>query len=294
MKPIIKYRGGKSKEIKYFEQYIPQDYDRYIEPFFGGGALYFYLEPQKAIINDINKNLMNFYSEISQKYDIIKKELSDIEKIYIANRNEFDKLKKDTPDQHVLDLNEKLYYSIRDMYNNKVEKKYSDSTIYYFINKTSYSGMIRYNSSGEFNVPFGRYKNFNTQLITINHAKLLKNTQILCGDYENIFSMATENDFMFLDPPYDCIFSDYGNIETKDGFLEKEHRRLAKNFYKLKCKDMMVIGKTKLTEELYKDYIIGEYQKNYSVNIRNRFRAAATHIIVVNYDWRVNTNGKDI
>ena len=78
MKPIIKYRGGKSKEIKYFEQYIPQDYDRYIEPFFGGGALYFYLEPQKAIINDINKNLMNFYSEISQKYDIIKKELSDI------------------------------------------------------------------------------------------------------------------------------------------------------------------------------------------------------------------------
>ncbi len=294
MKPIIKYRGGKSKEIKYFEQYIPKNYDRYIEPFFGGGALFFYLEPQKAIINDINKNLMNFYSEISQKYDIIKTELSDIEKKYNDNRIRFEKLKKGNPNQHVLDLNEKLYYSIRDMYNNKTKKKYNDSTIYYFINKTSYSGMIRYNSNGEFNVPFGRYKNFNTELITMNHIKLLKNAKILCRDYEKVFKMAKKNDFMFLDPPYDCVFNDYGNEETKNGFLEKEHRRLAENFYNLKCKGMMVIGKTKLTEELYKDYIIGEYKKNYSVNIRNRFKATATHIIVVNYDWTVDTNGQDI
>ena len=151
--------------------------------------------------------------------------------------------------------------------------------------------MIRYNANGEFNVPFGRYKNFNTDLITEKHSKLLKQAQIVCGDYEKIFKTAKEDDFMFLDPPYDCVFSDYGNEETKNGFLENEHKRLAQNFYELKCKAMMVIGKTELTENLYKDYIIGEYEKDYSVNIKNRFKSKATHIIVVNYKLEGNVNG---
>ncbi len=291
MKPIIKYRGGKSKEVKYFEKYIPKNYNKYLEPFFGGGAVYFYLEPKKAIINDINKNLMKFYIELSKNYLQIKKELTDIENEYKKNRESFELLKESKPNSHVLDKNEQLYYDIRNMYNNKVKKIYNDATIYYFINKTSYSGMIRYNANGEFNVPFGRYKNFNTDLITEEHINLLKNTEIMCGDYEKVFELAEKNDFMFLDPPYDCVFSDYGNIETKDGFLEDEHRRLAKNFYKLKCKAMMVIGKTPLTEELYKDYIVGEYEKNYAVNIRNRFKSTATHIIVVNYDLDGVKNG---
>ena len=286
MKPMIKYRGGKSNEIKNFFKYIPKNYDRYIEPFFGGGALFFYLEPKRSIINDINKNLMNFYFEVSKYYLDVKKELVSLHNIYQKNREEFDQLKKLSPHEHVIDHNEELYYSIRNMYNLKSEKKYHDATIYYFINKTAYSGMIRYNAHGEYNVPFGRYKSFNIDVIDDEHALLLKNALIYCGDYERIFHMARENDFMFLDPPYDCVFSDYGNEETKDGFLESEHRRLALEFSHLPCKAMMIIGKTPLTEELYRDYIVDEYEKSYAVNIRNRFKSTATHLVVVNYDWR--------
>jgi len=283
MKPLVKYRGGKSKEIPHLEKHIPKFSGRYIEPFFGGGAMFFYLEPKKAIINDINSKLMAFYKGVKSDFGTLKKELSEIEKIYRINRQKFDRLKALTPTERVNDDNEVLYYQIRDMFNDLVEKKYSDALLYFFINKTAYSGMIRYNAKGEFNVPYGRYANLNTSLVTKAHSKLLANTEIYNCDYKNIFEMAEENDFMFLDPPYDCIFSDYGNIEHKDGFNEKNHSELANAYKQLKCKALMVIGRTPLTEKLYSDMIVDEYGKSYAVNIRNRFKASASHILISNY-----------
>ena len=88
---------------------------------------------------------------------------------------------------------------------------------------------------------------------------------------------------MLLDPPYDCVFSDYGNEEYKDGFNDDSHEELAEAFRNLPCRALLVIGRTPLTERLYGDMIIDEYEKSYSVNIRNRFKAAATHILVANY-----------
>ena len=164
-----------------------------------------------------------------------------------------------------------------------VEKKYSDALLYFFINKTAYSGMIRYNSKGEFNVPYGRYANLNTSLATKAHSKLLSKTEIYNLDYKDIFEMAEEDDFMFLDPPYDCVFSDYGNAEHKDGFNERNHIELANQYKNLKCKALMVIGRTPLTEKLYGDYIVDEYGKSYAVNIRNRFKSEASHILISNY-----------
>lgn len=157
------------------------------------------------------------------------------------------------------------------------------ATLYYFINKTAYSGMIRYNARGEYNVPFGRYKNFNTELITAEHSQLLQQAQILNVDYSVVFNYACPDDFIFLDPPYDCIFSDYGNEEYRGGFNEDAHRLLAKRFRKLKCPALLVIGRTPLTEELYGDLMIDEYAKTYAVNIRNRFHSEASHILVANY-----------
>ena len=95
--------------------------------------------------------------------------------------------------------------------------------------------------------------------------------------------MTNEDDFLFLNPPYDCVFSDYGNKNMKNGFGEDRHRKLAEDFRKLKCKALMVIGKTPLTEELYGDLIIAEYQKSYAVNIKNRFKSESKHILVANY-----------
>lgn len=283
MNPMIKYRGGKSKEISHFISNMPKNYNRYIEPFFGGGALYFYLEPQNAIINDVNTKLYSFYKQMQEEYPSVRKQLDELQMVYEQNQKEYEGLKKKHPEERVENKNEALYYKIRDMFNHKIESEYLEAVVYFFINKTAYSGMIRYNAKGEYNVPFGRYKNLNTKLITDKHYELLKRTEIYNYDYSEIFNMAGNNDFIFLDPPYDCVFSDYGNEAYRDGFGENEHRRLANDFANLSCKSMLVIGKTALTEELYGKYIVEEYDKSYAVNIRNRFKADAKHIIVTNY-----------
>lgn len=283
MKPMLKYRGGKTKEIPNIVCYVPQFYGRYIEPFVGGGALYFYLEPREAIINDINKKLINFYKGVRDYFPRLRKELDEIEVLYENNRRDYEVLKANIPDERVEDKNEVLYYFLRDMFNNKVSKEYSDALLYYFINKTAYSGMIRYNASGDFNVPYVRYKHLSTKQVSFSHCELLKRTEILNADYCEIFNMCKDDDFVFLDPPHNCVFSDYGNVEYKDGFNEDSHRRLAEEFRNIPCKALMVIGKTSLTEELYGQFIVDEYEKSYSVNIRNRFKSEAKHLVIVNY-----------
>lgn len=279
---MLKYRGGTSREISEILPFVPSDYKRYVEPFFGGGAMYFFLEPEHALINDLNRPLMDFYCGVRNDYPSLRGELDELEAEYLENRAEFEALKAKNPGTRVSDGNEALYYHLRDIYNGKSEG-YSPAATYFFINKTSYSGMIRYNKRGEFNVPYGRYKRFNTQLVSKKHSELLQSAEITCGDYEEVFKRCQKDDFVFLDPPYDCVFSDYGNEETPDGFTEREHRRLAEAYYKLPSKALMVIGLTDLTYELYKDSIVHEYAKSYAVNIRNRFKSAGKHILVANY-----------
>ena len=282
MRAVVKYRGGKSKEIKQFKKYIPNGYNKFFEPFVGGGAVFFSLVPQSSVINDINPKLMAFYRDLKDNYPILKKQLSTLQKIYEKNQKEYKRKKQAFPDTRIENKNESLYYEMREEFNHPTGN-WLEGTTYFFINKTAYSGMIRYNSKGEFNVPYGRYANFNTNLITYEHHKLLQRTEIHNRDYQSIFELANADDFMFLDPPYDCIFNDYGNLSQSNGFDEEHHIRLAKSFYKLKCKALMVISKTDFIENLYQDYIINEYAKSYAVNIKNRFKSEAKHLIVANY-----------
>lgn len=283
MKPILKYVGGKSKEISNYIKLIPK-FETYYEPFLGGGATYFYLEPNKAVIGDINTSLINFYKEIgSDKFKIIKRELLNIQKEYEVNRSAFMTKKLLSLESKIKDCNENLYYKIRDMFNNKIKNEYTYATIYFFINKTAYSGMIRYNTKGEFNVPYGRYANFNTELLIEKHHNLLSKAEIYNGGYERSFEIAGVNDFIFLDPPYDTVFSDYGNEVFTGEFKEVEHRKLAADFKNLSAPAMMIISETPLIKELYKGYIIASYPKSYSVNIRNRIKSEANHLIITNY-----------
>ena len=283
MKPLVKYRGGKSKEIPQIVQHIPVFEGRYIEPFFGGGALFFHLEMRNAVINDINPKLMAFYFGVKDDYPRLRRELDEIGQLYADNRADFEVQKTRASGGYVEDKNERLYYKIRDMYNGLTEKQFSDALIYFFINKTAYSGMIRYNAKGEFNVPYGRYRHFNTNLVTWQHHELLRTATVLNEDYTAVFDKVKSDDFMFLDPPYDCVFSDYGNDEYKNGFGDDAHEKLCGDFKNLPCKTLLVIGRTPLTEKLYGGMIVDEYEKSYAVNIRNRFKSAARHILVANY-----------
>lgn len=288
MKPMIKYRGGKSKELPRLLPHVPKFRGRYIEPFFGGGAMYFHLCHKNAVINDINQRLIGFYTAVRDNYPELMAELNDIGASYTANRLDFEQRKALHPNERVPDANEELYYRLRDMYNGITKSTYSQAALYYFINKTAYSGMIRFNAKGEFNVPYGRYRHFNIGLITPYHSQLLSTIEILNVDYSRIFEQASSDNFIFLDPPYDCVFSDYGNNEYKEGFGEEEHRRLAEDFRNLRCKALMVIGGTPFIRGLYKGLIVDEYDKSYAVNIRNRFQAEAKHIIITNYG-NINT-----
>ncbi|MGV3202633.1 DNA adenine methylase [Limosilactobacillus reuteri] len=283
VKPILKYRGGKSQELSNYLSYIPK-FNTYYEPFFGGGATFFALAPHHSYVADINHKLMNFYQDLVVNYPKTKRELSELQAAYDNNRQVFLARKKKSPDSHVIDPNDDLYYSIRDMFNKKKARQYTYSTLYFFLNKTAYSGMIRYNKKGEFNVPYGRYAHFNTNLLNNQQVDLLKSATIANESYEQSFKLATSNDFIFLDPPYDTKFSSYGNEEFTGDFGETEHRKLAQDFKNLSAPALMVISSTPLTEELYRDFIQGRYAKNYSVNIKNRFNSKAEHLIVANYD----------
>lgn len=282
LKPMIKYRGGKSRELRHLLEWVPDTFDRYIEPFFGGGALYFALAPDNAVINDLNARLMSFYDDVADRYDRMRAELDEIESAYESNRHDYEALKQMHPDDRVPDANEALYYSMRAQFNGLESTSLLAGTLYYYINKTAYSGMIRYNSNGEFNVPYGRYKHFNTRVITEKHSALLQSATRMNTDFENVLAECSPDDFVFLDPPYDSPFSDYGNEETKDGFSENDHRRLAELFFALPCKALLVIGSTPLTESLYGTHVVSRYSKSYAVNIRNRFKANSEHILVTN------------
>lgn len=143
--------------------------------------------------------------------------------------------------------------------------------------------MIRYNNKGEFNVPFGYYPHFSTDCVTEEHSALLQNANVCCQDYSEIFEQAKSDDFMFLDPPYDCVFRNYGNDTTSHDFAETEQRELAGDYKNLGCRALMVINKTPLTAELYAGNVVGTYAKNYAINIKNRISASAQHMIVANY-----------
>ena len=144
--------------------------------------------------------------------------------------------------------------------------------------------MLRYNRHGKFNIPFGRYKTINySDLQNKNYEDLLSKTEILNKSFEYIFeNYNNENNFMFLDPPYDSEFTDYGYCK----FGKDEQEKLATLFKNTKIKCLMIIGKTKFIEDLYKDYIVGEYDKKYRFKLhsgRIGDEINTKHLIIINY-----------
>ena len=260
LSPIIKWSGGKSDEIKYFENYIPNDIDTYLEPFVGGGSVYFYLKPQKAVISDIHPELINFYKVLSKD--------NNLQHIYnFMEENDND---------------EKTYYYVRDQY--PINTDLDNAKRFYYLRKTCFRGMLRYNSQGKFNIPYGKYKTINyNDMNNGEYQKLLSRTEIYNKDFEYIFSNYNdEKNFMFLDPPYDSEFKDYGYCN----FGRKEQEKLANFFKTTKIRCLMIIGKTDYISNLYRDYIVDEYDKKYKFKIhsgRVGEEINTKHLIIKNY-----------
>ena len=236
LKPLIKWSGGKSDEIKNFEKYFPLNYERYIEPFVGGGSVYFYLNKENSVISDVHKELIDLYRNIGN---------GNGKKIYEFMENNLN--------------DEETYYKIRDEM--EIRDDLDSAKRFYYQRKTCFRGMMRYNKNGKFNIPFGRYKTINyNEIINKDYEMLLGRTEILNEGLEDIFeNYNEENNFMFLDPPYDSEFTDYGYCQ----FGKEEQKKLAVLFKNTKIKCLMVIGKTKFIEELYNGYIVAEYDKKY-------------------------------
>jgi len=258
LKPIVKWSGGKKDELSKIIPHIPLNYSTYLEPFIGGGAVYFHLNPNNAVINDVHKELVDFYQSIKN-----------------GNSNDIYNYMKEHPNE------EETYYKVRSY---ECKNILENAERFYYLRKTCYRGMLRYNRKGKFNIPFGRYKTCNFEEIkNKDYETLLKKTEIFNTSFETIFNNYNDVDnFMFLDPPYDSEFTDYGYCT----FGKDEQRKLADCFKKTSIRCLMIIGKTAFIEELYKDYIVDEYDKKYRFKLhsgRIGDEINTKHLIIKNY-----------
>lgn len=240
LQPLIKWSGGKSDEIAKFLHHIPEEYDTYIEPFIGGGSVFFYLNPPKAVISDVHKELIDLYKSVGGGKS------KDIHDFMEQNPND-----------------EETYYRIRDT--DAVEDELDSAKHFFYQRKTCFRGMLRYNRSGKFNIPFGKYKSINyDDLLNPAYEALLGRTEVVRKDFVEIFAeYDSEGNFIFLDPPYDSEFTDYGYCK----FGKEEQRVLAECFKKSRARCLMIIGKTDFIANLYEGYIVGEYEKQYKFKL---------------------------
>jgi len=266
-KPFVKWAGGKRQLVDILLSNVPPSFNRYFEPFVGGGALLFELQPQKAVISDINEELINAYQVIK---DNVEELINSLKKH--KNTKEY-------------------YYAIRAI-NPKTLTPIERASRFIYLNKTCFNGLYRENSKGQFNVPFGRYKNpkicdeENLRAVSefLNKIEIV----ILNCDYKETCEMAKSGDFVYLDPPYHPIsktasFTKY----NKNDFSEKDQIELSKVFKELDkkgCYVMLSNSNTEFIKRLYTGYRIQEISANRFINCKANKRGKSNiEVIITNF-----------
>lgn len=247
-KPLLKWAGGKTQLIPNLMKAMPRQFNRYIEPFIGGGALFFHLSPASAVIADTNPELINLYRQIAKDYLPVLKLLQKM-----PNDEEF------------------FYQERSKLFDNLSPAQAAARTLY--LNKTCFNGLYRVNKSGQFNVPFGRYVDpkIADEALLSSVAKALQPVEIIEGDYKKVLSKyANKGDFIFLDPPYLPIsqYSDFKRY-TKEQFYEDDHRELAeeaKRLSNLGCFVLLTNSNHPLVHELYSEYEIEVLSTRRNIN----------------------------
>lgn len=266
-KPFVKWAGGKRWLVKVLKKEAPLKFSRYIEPFVGGGSLLFELLPKRAIINDLNEELINAYL-------VVKNNVEEL----------IESLKKHKNDRE-------YYYKIRGLDPKKLDP-IERASRFIFLNKTCYNGLYRENSKGEFNVPFGSYKN--PKIVDPENLRAVSeylnscDIEIYNKDYKDVCALVQRGDFVYLDPPYYPIsktanFTKY----TRYDFTEKDQIELSEVFKELDRKGAFVIlsnSNTEFIRRLYKDYNIKEILAGRPINSKaDRRKAKPIELIIKNF-----------
>lgn len=266
--PIVKWIGGKRQLMFELLKNMPENYNRYFEPFIGGGALFFELQPQNAYISDMNEELINLYTVVR---DDVYGLIDDLNKHKVSKE---------------------YFMGIRNIDRTKEYQNWSDvkkASRFIYLNRTCFNGMYRVNSQGQFNVPFGNYKN--PRIVDaenlINCSKLLKNTEICCADFSEILNKVQKGDFVYFDPPYVPLnetssFTSY----TKDGFdldMQFKLRDICDELDSMGVMFMLSNSDTKLVNELYSNYEIKKVFASRAINANPNGRGKITEVLVKNY-----------
>ena len=262
-KPILKWAGGKTQMLSDLIPKVPTSYGRYIEPFFGGGAMFFALQPENAVIADSNPELINMYRQVADHVD----DVIECLKMY-ENTSE-------------------MFYLVRGQDWTKLPKAEAAARII-FLNKTCFNGLYRVNKKGQFNVPFGKYKN--PKICDENGlraaSEILKKAEIICGDYLLVLEhYAQPGDFIFLDPPYLPI-SDYSDFKryTKEQFYEEDHVELAKmvmTLHERGCYVILTNSNHPLVHELYAHFTIDVIQTKRHISCKANMRKGEDVIVTI-------------
>ncbi len=272
LSPFLKWAGGKRQLLDKILDRMPTNYNNYYEPFIGGGALLFELQPDSAVINDINASLINTYRIIA-----------DRPHEFISTVMELDsKMPKD---------GKTYYYSLRKRYNNKLVKEEYDTelaALFVFLNKHCFNGLYRVNGKGLFNVPYNNSKreSINNESI-IAVSEYLKNVKIMQGDFEKACTTAQKGDFVFFDSPYAPLNPTSFESYTKEGFDLESHKRLADLFERLTdkgCYCMLTNHNTELINDLYgnKGYKMDVVRVKRMIN-SNASKRIGEELILYNY-----------
>lgn len=270
--PFVKWAGGKRQLITQIKERMPENYNRYYEPFVGGGAVLFELLPQDAVINDINKALINAYKQICN-----------------APREFLDCV--NTLDREMYEDGKEYYYLLRENYNDKLMKEEYDielAAMFVFINKHCFNGLYRVNGKGLFNVPYNNSRKQSCDEKSIMAiSNYLKTVNILDGDFQIACRESGKGDFIFMDSPYAPLNPTSFESYTKEGFDIESHRRLASLYDELVAKGcycMLTNHNTDLINELYggKGYKIDVVTVKRMIN-SDALNRVGEEVIIYNY-----------
>lgn len=269
--PFIKWVGGKGRLLAQFEPLLPPSLERrrHVEPFIGGGALFFHRQPRSALLSDVNEHLITTYCAIRDDVESVIRRLRRLQKAH----------------------SEETYYASRERYNGARSMARSErAALFIYLNKTCFNGLHRVNQKGHFNVPMGRY--VNPRILDEEGLRrasaALQGAELLHQSFEQILRHVRPSDFVYFDPPYAPV-SPTANFTSyaEGGFGLAEQELLRDVFVELdrrRCKVMLSNSDTPLIHELYKGFRIDRVAAPRAINCNAKKRGPVTEVVVRNYE----------